>query len=183
MAHTRASGLMNNLTEFKMQELIINIIENKGNNSFEFYCNENNPVNHLREQTNEVPNSSGIYLVFSKKRYDEFCENCAHLNYEIELEWNELVYFGKAGGVTKNGKIIRQGLKGRINNVISDSSRSLRDIKRANYWNIVMNEFHFEKFTIIYFEHEYPQTLENIIYNFLDERNWKYPVLNKRRGR
>jgi hypothetical protein len=27
MAHTRASGLMNNLTGFNMQELIINIIE------------------------------------------------------------------------------------------------------------------------------------------------------------
>ena len=183
MAHTRASGLMNNLTGFNMQELIINIIENTGNNYFEFNCNENNPVNHLREQTNAVPNSSGLYLVFSKRRNEEFCENCAHLNYQIVLEWNELVYFGKAGGVTGNGKVIRQGLKGRINNVISDRSRNLKDIRRAYYWNIVMNEFDFEKFTIIYFEHENPQDLENIIYNFLDDGDYKYPLLNKRRGR
>ena len=166
-----------------MQELIINIIENKVNNSFQFNCNENNPVNHLRVQTIAVPNSSGLYLVFFKRRDEELCDNCAHLNYQIKLQLNELVYFGKAGGVTKNGKVIRQGLRGRINNVISDSSRNLKDVKRANYWNIVMNERGFEKFTIIYFEHENPQNLENIIYNFLDEGNYKYPLLNKRRGR
>lgn len=166
-----------------MQELIINIIENNGNNSFEFYCNENNPVTHLREQSSAVPDSSGLYLVFAQKRNYEFCENCAHLNYEIELAMNELVYFGKAGGVTRNGRMITQGLKGRINNVISDSSRNLRDIKRANYWNIVMNEFDFEKFIIIFFEHENPQDLENIIYNFLAEGNLKYPLMNKMRGR
>ena len=183
MAHTRASGLMKNLIDFKMQELIINIIENNGNNSFEFNCKEKIPVSHLREHTKAVPDSSGLYLVFSKRRNEELFDNCAHLNYQIELEWNELVYFGKAGGVTKNGKVIRQGLQGRINNVISDSSRNLKDIKRANYWNIVMNERDFKKFTIIYFEHENPQNLENIIYNFLDEGNYKYPLLNKRRGR
>lgn len=183
MAHTRASGLMNNFTDFKMQELIINIIENNGHNSFEFNYNENNPVNHLRVQTNKVTDNPGIYLVFSKRSNEEFCMNCAHLDYEIGLEWNHLVYFGKAGGATKNGKVIKQGLKGRINNVISDSSRNLKDIRRANYWNIVMNECYFEKFTVIYFEHENPQEIENTIYNFLDEGNHKYPLLNKKRGR
>jgi hypothetical protein len=166
-----------------MQNLINNLIENKGNNYFEFYCNSNNPVRHLKEQTSSVPDKSGLYLVFSKKRNDEFCESCAHLNYEIELERNELLYFGKAGGVTNKGRIIRQGLNGRINNVISDSSRNLKDIKRANYWNIVMNDFNFIKFIIIYYEHDNPQVVENTIYNFLDESNLKYPLMNKRRGR
>ena len=105
------------------------------------------------------------------------------MNYEIELERNELLYFGKAGGLTNKGRIIIQGLKGRINNVISDSSRNLKDIKRANYWNIVMNDFNFIKFIIIYYEHDNPQVVENTIYNFLDESNLKYPLMNKRRGR
>jgi hypothetical protein len=122
-------------------------------------------------------------LVFSRKRKDEFSENCSHLNYKIDLEWHELVYFGKAGGVFKDGKPISQGLNGRINNVISDSSRNLKDIKRANYWNIVMNDHHFEKFTVIYFEHDNPQDIENTIYNFLGEGNKKYALMNKKRGR
>jgi hypothetical protein len=165
-----------------MQNLINKIIDNKGNNYFEFYCNSNNPVMHLKEQTKSVPNRSGLYLVFSKINTESF-KNCAHLNYEIELEWNELLYFGKAGGLTNKGRNIIQGLNGRINNVISDSSRNLKDIRRANYWNIVMNDFNFEKFTIIYIEHKNPQEIENFIYNFLDENNRKYPLMNKRRGR
>ena len=166
-----------------MQNLINNIIENKGNNYFEFYCNLNNPLRHLKERTCLVPNQSGLYLVFSKKTKDEFLENCAHLNYKIDLELNELLYFGKAGGLTKKGRIIIQGLNGRINNVISDSSRNLKNIKRANYWNIVMNDFNIPKFTIIYIEHNNPQEVENTIYNFLDENNLKYPLMNKKRGR
>jgi hypothetical protein len=166
-----------------MRDIINNIIDNISNNSFEFYCNQENPIRHLKEQTNAVPEQAVLYLVFSKKRNDEFCDNCSHLNYQIDLEWNELVYFGKAGGVTKTGRLIRQGLKGRINNVISDSSRNLRHIKRADYWNIVMNEFNFESFRIIYIEHANPQELENLFYSFLNESSLKYPLMNKRRGR
>ena len=165
-----------------MQDLINNIIKKRENNSFEFFCNENMPTVHLRNQTTEVPNRPGLYLVFTRRKNDQFCENCAHLNYQIEGIWNELVYFGKAGGVTQRGIILRQGLRGRINNVVSDSSRNLTDIRRANYWNIVMNEYHFEKFTIIYVEHINPQEIERKIYNFLDEGKYKYPLLNKRRG-
>lgn len=166
-----------------MLELITNIIENKGNNSFVFHLNEINPVKHLREQTINVPNRPGLYLVFSKKKNNEICENCAHLNYQIENEWNELVYFGKAGGVSREGKVFQQGLNGRINNVVTDNQRILKNIKRANYWNIVMNEYNFEILTIIYIEHQNPQNLENVIYNYIDKGNYKYPLLNKRRGR
>jgi hypothetical protein len=164
-----------------MRNLIESIIVNKGDNYFEFHSNSDNPVGHLKEQTNSVPKGPGIYLVFTQK--EDVCEKCAHLNYEIEGIRSELLYFGKAGGLTKNSGIIKQGLNGRINNVVSDSSRNLRDIRRANYWNIVMNEFGFEIWTIIYHEHSNPQDIENTFYNFLDINNLKYPLLNKRRGK
>jgi hypothetical protein len=166
-----------------MQNLVKNIIANRASNYFEFYRNSNSPVGHLKEQTSTVPNRSGMYLVFSKKSNEAFCENCAHLNFEIDLVWHELLYFGKAGGHTKGGRALKQGLKGRINNVISDSSRNLKHVKRAVYWDIVMNEFNFEKLIIIYIEHINPQEVENSIYRFLDESNRKYPSMNKRRGR
>ena len=163
-----------------MRQLVQNIIERKLNNYFEFYRDYDNPIKHLKNQTNSVPNCSGLYLVFSKKKSFEISE---HLNFEIENEIKELLYFGKAGGITKKGKVIKQGLNGRINNVVSDSHRNLKDIKRANYWNVVMNDNDFDKLTIIYFIDDNPQEIEDVIYSFLDERNLRYPLMNKKRGR
>ena len=162
-----------------MRALINNIIENNGNNFFEFYSDQNNSVSHLREQSFNAPNRPGLYLVFSKSRPTQ---HAVHLKYKVATEDCELIYIGKAGGY-KNGKLIKQGLNGRINNVISDSSRQLKDIKRGAYWDLVMNEYQFEKFVIVYFEHPNPKELENLIYNYLDEGNHIYPLLNKKRGR
>lgn len=166
-----------------MHQLINQIIENKGNNHFEFNGHPSNPVKHLKEQSKAVPNTAGLYLVFTPQKSQEVCKNCAHLYFNIAGQPHELLYFGKAGGFTKTGKVITQGLNGRINNVVSESSRNLKDVKRGAYWNIVMNEFNFQKLTIIYFQHNNPQTLEDVIYSFLDGNNLKYPLMNKRRGR
>jgi hypothetical protein len=166
-----------------MVQIINKIIESSDNNSFEFIINMNNPIRHLKEQSQNVPNTPGLYLVFRKKITDEDYSKFSHLNYLIDGEYYELLYFGKAGGLTKKGKVIKQGLNGRINNVISDSIRELKDIKRANYWNIIMNEFNISQLRIIYSEISNPQDFENRIYNFLDSNNLLYPLLNKKRGR
>jgi hypothetical protein len=162
-----------------MEDLIRKIVNNKGKNYFEFNNNNENPVKYLKEQTKSVPNTAGLYLVFTKKNNNEF----KHLNFEIENDLHQLLYFGKAGGLTKKGKSIRQGLNGRINNVISDSKLNLKDVKRAIYWERIMNEFKFNKLTIIYFEDKNPQELENKIYSFLDKEEKRYPLMNKKRGR
>lgn len=80
-------------------------------------------------------------------------------------------------------KKIIQGLNGRINNVVSDKYRNLKDEKRANYWNLIMNEFNFNELIIIYKLHNNPIEVENNIYDFLDKYNLKYPLINKKRGR
>ena len=183
MDHTKVNGSMNNLIRYKMEQLINNIIESRGTNYFDFRINSANPVRHLKERTAMVPNTPGLYLVYRKIGNEEDLNKFSHLNYLIESEYYELLYFGKAGGLTKNGKDIVQGLNGRINNVVSDSSRNLKDIKRAKYWNLIMNEFSFHEFRVIFSEQPNPQAFENIIYNFLYNNNLKYPLMNKKRGR
>ena len=163
-----------------MRTFVQNIIQNKTNNYFEFYRNSANSVRYLKSQSKFVPNCSGLYLVFTSKKSLQISE---HLKFEIENENSELLYFGKAGGKTKKGKLIKQGLNDRINNVVSDSLLNLKDIKRAKYWIIVMNDFDFERLTIIYFAHDKPQEIEDSFYRFLKDNNLKYPLMNKKRGR
>ena len=38
-----------------------------------------------------------------------------------------------------DGSFTEQGLNGRLNNVISDQSIKLKDLKRAKYWEIILN--------------------------------------------
>jgi hypothetical protein len=87
------------------------------------------------------------------------------------------------GGITKKGKLIRQGLNGRINNVTSDSTRNFKDIKRAKYLNVIMSEFNIDNMLIFYKENDNPQLLEDEIYSFFDNNGLNYPLLNKKRGR
>lgn len=166
-----------------MKQLINDIIESEDRNYFHFRFNNIDPVRYLKEQTSMVPNTPGLYLVFRKIQDGEDFTDFSHLNYLIESEHYELLYFGKAGGFTKNGKYIVQGLNGRINNVVSDSRRNLKDIKRAKYWNTIMIEFNFIELKVLYSEQPNPQAFENTIYNFLDNNNLKYPLMNKKRGR
>ena len=166
-----------------MIQLVNKLIQNNGANNFEFTSNTSHPVRHLKEQTKTVPEKPGLYLVFTQNSKAVSNSKEAHLNYQLNNMNYELLYFGKAGGVTAKGKTIKQGLNGRINNVVSESSRSLEDIKRADYWNIIMNELEVKKFKVLYTENPNPQELEDTIYDFLDQNKLKYPLMNKKRGR
>ena len=161
-----------------MKDLINKILKTHGENFFEFTKNNENPVKHLKDNTKLVPNSPGVYLVFSKDK-----NNSNHLNFKISNKNYSLLYFGKAGGITNSGRVIIQGLNSRINNVVSDSARGLKDAKRAKYWNQIMLEFGIEKLYVVYQIHDAPQQLENIIYGYLDNNNLEYPLMNKKRGR
>lgn len=147
---------------------------------FAFHAKNSNPVKHLRMQSHSVPNEPGIYFVFSNPRL-----NLPSLDmiYHKDGAPMELLYFGKAGGVTSKGKIIKQGLNGRLNNVISDSSRNLIDIKRGSYWQIVMDEHGMETIFIYCVLNSEPQKIEERIYQYLDENKIQYPLMNKKRGR
>lgn len=163
-----------------MQNLILNIIAESIDNYFVFDRNHENPILQLKQRTENVPDVSGLYFVFYHQTTDNDFE---HLNYEINGVKYTLAYFGKAGGVTRNGKIIKQGLKRRLNNVVSDSVRNLIDVKRAKYWEIIMNENKIENFYVIYYYHNQPDEKENSIYSYLKLYNAEYPLMNKVRGR
>lgn len=163
-----------------MRNIISKIINDCKEERFQVLRDVLNPIRHLKEQSASVPDSAGLYLIFCCNKY--YSEN-EHLMFDIDNEQFVLLYFGKAGGITQNGKIIKQGLNGRINNVTSDSSRNFKDIKRAKYWNIIMCEFNIDNMLIFYTENQKPQSIEDEIYSFLDSNGLKYPLLNKKRGR
>jgi hypothetical protein len=163
-----------------MNKIICDIIDKTSNHHFNFERNNNSPIRHLKEQTVSVPESAGLYLVFCPYSFNQVED---HLKFTINGELYSLLYFGKAGGITKRGKIIKQGLKGRLNNVTSDSQRNLIDVKRAIYWNLIMNEFSIDNFCIYFSLHGNPQELEEAIYFFLDNNSKSYPLMNKKRGR
>ena len=148
--------------------------------AFSFDKTELNQTRNLQIATKNIPNTSGLYLVFCNKKLQNAPE---HLVYMINNKDFILCYFGKAGGTTKNGKTLGQGLNGRINNVVSDSSLSLKDIKRAKYWNIIMEKYDIESFYVRCVELVEPQIVEDKIYDELNSKNLKYPLMNKYRGR
>ncbi len=163
-----------------MRNIISNVINNCKEDRFELFREVANPILHLKEQSASVPNKPGLYLIFCSN--DFYSEN-NHLKFEIDNMPYSLLYFGKAGGITQKGKLIKQGLNGRINNVTSDSSRNFKDIKRAKYWNVIMGEFNIDNVLIFYSENNNPHLIEDEIYFYLDANSLKYPLLNKKRGR
>lgn len=163
-----------------MNKIICDILDKTPNHHFNFKRNSNSPIRHLKEQTVAVPESAGLYLVFCPYSFKQVE---GHLKFTINGELFSLLYFGKAGGITKGGKIIKQGLKGRLNNVTSDSQRNLIDVKRAVYWDLIMNEYLIDNFCIYFSLNDNPQELEDAIYFFLDNNSKSYPLMNKKRGR
>ncbi len=159
-------------------EIIENILKDKIL-IFEFEKSDS-AVHKLKEQTKNIPNLSGLYFVFCQEKLDE---KFKHLEFNLVDLTHTLLYFGKAGGVTLKGNKLKQGLKGRLNNVISDSSRNLKDIKRAKYWEIIMDENNISILRIVCFLSDNPSQIEESIYNELDKSNKIYPFLNKKRGR
>jgi hypothetical protein len=159
-------------------EIIENILKDKIL-IFEFEKSDS-AVYKLKEQTKNIPNLSGLYFVFCQEKLDE---KFKHLEFNLVDLPHTLLYFGKAGGVTLKGKELKQGLNGRLNNVTSDSSRNLKDIKRAKYWEIIMDENNISLLRIVCFLNDNPSQIEESIYNELDKSNKIYPLLNKKRGR
>ncbi len=156
-----------------MREQVEQVIQGDQENRFVFERGYADPVSHLKEVTQSVPNLSGIYLVFA----ENLVPRDEHLRYVINGLDYELVYFGKAGGITSDGKQLNQGLRGRINNVVSNDER------RAIFWDRRMSEIFCSRFLVIYTLSDQPQEFENELYNLLDNGGLKYPILNKRRGR
>lgn len=156
------------------------LAKSKDNLAFLFFRTEENQIKNLQNTTKDIPNTAGLYLVFCERDSAIVPE---HLLYIINEKEYILSYFGKAGGTTKKGKVLSQGLNGRINNVVSDSNLDLKDIKRAKYWNIIMQNNGIEKFYVRCIEMSEPQTIEDEIYFYLDFNNLQYPLMNKFRGR
>ena len=143
-------------------------------NKFVFNANHENPVKHLKEVSANVPETNGLYYVFAKANPS----SPFHLVFALDNQQYELIYFGIAGGVTKNGKEGKQKLKSRINNVVGSSS-----IKRAKYWQQEMYKQQIEEFIVFYSIHPNPQEEEASYYTYLNSNSLIYPLLNKKRGR
>lgn len=157
-----------------MKEKIQQQIESAEYANFVFKPMEKNPVHHLKDVSKNVPYSDGNYYVFSESNNN----TSEHLLFTIQELKLELIYFGVAGGETKNGKNGDQKLDGRINNVVGKPS-----IPRAKYWVQEMNRFKIEKLIVFYCKNLNPKEIEDFIYNFLKKNKLDYPKLNKKRGR
>ncbi len=144
------------------------------------FKNDLDPVSSLKMLSGDVIDESGIYMVFSNVIIND---RSKHLHYHLNSKEQELVYFGKAGGTTKSGIRIKQGLKGRINNVVSDSVLGFKDVRRAVYWSNVMASHKIDELTVLYGYFDEPQRFEDILYTRLDEAALFYPLMNKKRGR
>ncbi len=144
------------------------------NKHFIFKSKESKPVAHLRDVSKNVPDTDGNYYVFANSNVD----TPEHLKFSLQDSDYELYYFGIAGGISKNGKIGKQKLKGRINNVVGKPS-----IKRAKYWDHEMLKYDIAKLDVYYFENPKPKDTEDYLYLYLNKNVLTYPKLNKKRGR
>lgn len=164
-----------------MKQLVEQIIT-QSTGSFIFKAGQEDPNQHLRDVTNSIPDTMpGFYLVFTD---GELYPKEVHLLYTINGNLYTLCYFGKGGGFKKNGSGNRtQQLRARLNNVVSDSSRDIKDMKRARYWKRLLNEYNKNELLIIYKEHVKPYELEDEIYDYLKREKLLYPFMNKKQGK
>lgn len=167
--------------ETEFQNTIINLINNaKSKGDFIFKVEKLiGATKSLAIQSKSVPNVPGIYFLFSE------AENLhSEHTFKINGILHNLLYFGKAGQ-KKDGTLNKsQQLYKRINNVISDSTRGLKDVKRGIYWEIILKELNKEYFKVIWIETNFNcVTDENTIYESLNKNRIEYPYLNKILGR
>jgi hypothetical protein len=155
-----------------MEKIIYSILSSDLN--FEFSKSNSEPIKHLKNESINIPNDSGIYMVFC---LEDLNKEDSHLKFEFNERRLTLVYFGKAGGYTKTGRKLSQGLNGRINNVVSN------DVKRAIYWKKEMEANNLSKYLVYCLLDENPTIIENQIYDFLDRNSLSYPLMNKKRGK
>lgn len=167
--------------ETEFQNTVIDLINNsKAKGDFIFKVEQNiGATKSLANQSKSVLNVPGIYFLFCETD-DLHSEH----TFKINDKFYNLLYFGKAGQ-KKDGSINKtQQLYDRINNVISDSKRGLKDVKRGIYWELILKELNKEYFKIIWIEtNKNCVTDENLIYWSLKTNNIEYPYLNKKLGR
>jgi len=163
------------------QNTVINLINNaKAKGDFIFKVeNIIGATKSLAIQSKSVLNVPGIYFLFCETD-DLHSEH----TFKINDGFFNLLYFGKAGQ-KKDGSVNKtQQLYDRINNVISDSKRGLKDVKRGIYWEMILKELNKECFKIIWIEtNENCVTDENTIYESLRRNKIESPFLNKKLGR
>lgn len=167
----------NNRNNFHIH--LVELIENSEKKGcFIFQVENNDPVKSLKRQSENVPDESGMYFVFSENEKED-----NPYPFIIDNKPFELLYFGKAGQKL-NGKRFKQQLQGRINNVVSDSSRRIKDKKRGNYWDLILNELgKTELFIIWIISQKNCAEDENNLYAIIKSQNFDLPFLNKKRGR
>jgi|688.fasta_scaffold415682_2 hypothetical protein len=167
-------------TQSAYQQVVVSLINNaRQSGSFIFKVDPNiGAVKSLSNVTSSVPSIPGLYFCF--------CRETTKVNehsFDINHQHYTLLYFGKAGH-KKNGELTKQKLKERLNNVISDSSRNLKDVKRAIYWEIILNELRENEFLVIWIGSESNCVSdEQTIYSALKSNKHTYPFLNKKLGR
>jgi len=156
---------------------LINDSEIKGN--FIFKVNKSLGANKsLKEQSQSVADVAGLYFVFVKNQNEDSMHS-----FTINNELLSLIYFGKAGQKA-DGTYVKQKLKGRINNVVSDSSKNLKDIKRGEYWEIILKDLNKSELYIIWMKSKINCVKdEQLIYSALGKESMEYPILNSRLGR
>lgn len=122
----------------------------------EFYFRH---LDNLRRQAYAVPNEPGIYLIYAWRKD----------------KW-ELVYYGKAG-MTKDGRLSRQGIYDRINN-------THHDVSRQTYFRTKMHEEQVDVLKIKWFvtydsrNKINPNDIEAEFYKLAPSAKW-----NMKRGR
>lgn len=159
---------------------ISNLLATHPSGSFWFNAGEVKPTTALREATKGVPNSPGLYFVFAE---GEPTPANQYLHFVFEGKSYILHYFGKAGGMNRQGEPFKQGLRGRINNVVKYPEEGLKDIKRATYWSMVMDKQHINKLLIRYVLTDTPQATEGMIYNVIASNKLQLPMMNRPLGR
>lgn len=172
--------MIKNAVDSFYQKIIVHLIQSaKYKGTFIFKANEEyGPVKTLKMATNSVPSIPGLYFTFCKEDYA-----INEHTFEIEKNLYSLIYFGKAGQ-KKNGQITMQKLNERLNNVISDSTRNLKDVKRGIYWSMILNELNKKELFVIWVAtNENCVTDETSIYEAIKKGNHTLPYLNKKRGR
>lgn len=158
-----------------MEDLIEEIINDSQKRRFDFSKGKSDPRKHLREASSVIKDcNAGLYLVLVQGYLKPAFE---HLVFDIDAEPHTLCYFGKAGGVRRDGTPIRQTLHGRINNVVAG------DVPRALYWQQEMILLGVDKFIVFCRCHSRPLELEQQIYAHLNQNELEYPVMNKKLGR
>jgi len=142
----------------KIQNLIENYISSNQNGKFELKINEN--INKIIKEK-QVPNSYGIYIIYSIKKLSK-----------------DIIYIGKSGTMINNGTFRNQGIAERL-------TKKQNGVVRKIYFQNIIKKFEFEKLEflwIITFDEQHkeiPSLSEAKMIQAYFNQNKKLPLLNK----